>query len=143
MEEHMKKTLWENNEKQRDNVNGMMKSFEVGCSFEDRTLAFGFPVLEWEANRAGFLHGGIIAAAFDIAIAALARFYAGKDYAPTVNFNINYIRPIKLGSTIIVESKAVATGKRISHITADMTDRDTGKLLATATAVHLNIDIRK
>ena len=51
----------------------MMRSEAAGCSFEDRTITFAFPVQPWQANRVGDMHGGMICTAFDLTIAALCQ----------------------------------------------------------------------
>ena len=78
LEAHVAKTLQENNIQQKDLINGMMQADDAGCCFADKTITFAFPVQPWQANRAGHLHGGIICTAFDITIAALARFLRAK-----------------------------------------------------------------
>ena len=95
LEEHMTRTLYENNVNQKDLINGMMRAEAAGCSYEEGTLSFAFPVQKWQTNRVGSLHGGIIATAFDLTVAALARFYAGANFAPTVSLDIKYVRPAK------------------------------------------------
>ena len=127
LEEHVAKTLLENNIEQRDTLNGMMKSSEGRCSFEDKTLTFDFPVQPWQANRVGNLHGGMICTAFDLTIAALARFYAGENFAPTVSLDVKYIRPVKVGDTLTVTARATATGKRITQLTGEAYIKETGR----------------
>ena len=97
LEEHMTRTLYENNVNQKDLINGMMRAEAAGCSYEEGTLSFAFPVQKWQTNRVGSLHGGIIATAFDLTVAALARHYAGANFAPTVSLDIKYVRPPKRG----------------------------------------------
>ena len=143
LDEHIKRTLYENNELQKDTLNGMMECTEGRGSYEDGTLTFVFPILPWQANRVGNIHGGIICTAFDIAIAALARFYAGENFAPTVSLDVKYIRPVKVGDRMEVTAKATAAGRRITQLTAEATSADTGKLLATAASVYLNVDTEK
>ena len=143
LEEHVAKTLRENNIEQRDTLNGMMKSSEGRCSFEDKTLTFEFPVQPWQANRVGNLHGGMICTAFDLTIAALARFYAGENFAPTVSLDVKYIRPVKVGDTLTVTARATATGKRITQLTGDAYIKETGRLAATAASVYMNVDTVK
>lgn len=140
MEEHVERTLYENNVLQESTFNGMMESYSGGCSYEERSLTFCFPVLEWESNRAGFMHGGAISGAFDMTIAALARFYAGKGFAPTVSLDIKYVRPVEIGDTLVVTAKAVSVGKRISQFTAEAVGKNKGKTVATAASVYLNVD---
>ena len=143
LEEHVAKTLRENNIEQRDTLNGMMKSSEGRCSFEDKTLTFYFPVQPWQANRVGNLHGGMICTAFDLTIAALARFYAGENFAPTVSLDVKYIRPVKVGDTLTVTARATATGKRITQLTGEAYIKETGRLAATAASVYMNVDTVK
>lgn len=143
LEEHIEKTLKENNVDQKDTLNGRMQSRRGGCSYEEKSLSFEFPVQPWQANRAGQLHGGMICTAFDITIAALARFYAGENFAPTVSLDVKYVRPVKIGDTLVVKAKAIATGRRITQLTGEAYSKETGKLSATAASVFLNVDTVK
>lgn len=143
LEAHVQKTIYENNEEQKDLINGMMKPENAGCSFENKTLTFAFPVQPWQANRIGHLHGGIICTAFDITVAALARFYAGKNFTPTISLDVKFIRPVQVGDKMMVTAKAIAAGRRISHLTCEAYSKNTGKLLATGASVYMNVDTVK
>ena len=143
LEEHIERTLYENNELQKKTMNGMMKCSGGRGSYEDKSLTFVFPVLPWQANRVGNLHGGIICTAFDITIAALARFFAGENFAPTVSLDVKYIRPVKVGDDLVVTAKATNAGRRIIQLTAEAVIEETGKLAATAASVYLNADTHK
>lgn len=140
LEEYMKRTLYENNVCQKELINGMMKAESAGCSYEEGTMSFAFPVQKWQTNRVGNLHGGMIATAFDITIAALARFYAEKNFAPTVSLDIKYVRPAREGDTVIVTARRISAGRRISQLVCEAKDRDTGKIIATGASVYLNAD---
>ena len=143
MEAYLERTMEENNRVQKDTVNGMMQSIKIGCSYEDLSITLGFPVLQWQANRGGMMHGGVICTAFDITAAAVARFCAGENYAPTIRLDVKYIRPVQLGDTLIVTAKATAAGRRITQIVCEAVSRDTGKLAATAATVYMNADTTK
>lgn len=143
MEAYLERTMEENNRVQKDTVNGMMQSIKIGCSYEDLSITLGFPVLQWQANRGGMMHGGVICTAFDITAAAVARFCAGENYAPTISLDVKYIRPVQLGDTLIVTAKATAAGRRITQIVCEAVSRDTGKLAATAATVYMNADTTK
>lgn len=143
MEEYLNKTMYENNVLQEHTVNGMMQSEKVGCSYEDKSITLGFPVLEWQANRGGMMHGGVICTAFDMTAAAVARFCAGENYAPTISLDVKYIRPVQLGDKMIVTAKATAAGKRITQIICEAKSSRTGKLVATAATVYMNADTTK
>lgn len=143
MEEYLEKTMYENNVKQEQTVNGMMKSVKIGCSGEEQSITLGFPVQEWQANRAGMMHGGIICTAFDITAAAIARFCAGENYAPTISLDVKYIRPAQVGDMLLVTAKATAAGRRITQIVCEAESKNTGKLVATAATVYMNVDTTK
>ena len=143
LEAYVERTLYENNVRQKDSVNGMMRSQKAGCSYEDRTLTFAFPIQSWQVNRAGMLHGGIMCTAFDLTIAALARFCAGENFAPTISLDVRYIRPVKVGVTLLVTARATSEGRRVTQLTAEAHIRETGKLAATAASVYLNVDTSK
>ncbi|MDD4200456.1 MAG: PaaI family thioesterase [Eubacteriales bacterium] len=140
LEEHVKKTLYENNVVQKATINGLMEGREGGCSFDERTITFQFPVLEWQANRVGKMHGGAICTAFDLTIAALARFFAGENFAPTISLNVNYMRPIDVGDVLMVRAKAVQNGRRITQLTGEAFAGSTGKMVAIATSTYMNVD---
>ena len=78
--------------------------------------------------------------AFDLTVAALARFYAGANFAPTVSLDIKYVRPAKEGDTIIVTARRISAGRRISQFVCEAADKATGKVIATGASVYLNID---
>ena len=143
LEAHVEKTLYENNVEQKETVNGMMRSEKVSCSFEDRTITFGFPVQPWQVNRVGNMHGGVICVAFDLTIAALARFYARENFAPTISLDVKYIRPVMTGDTLIVTARATSTGRRITQLTCEAYSKETGKLAATGASVYMNVDTVK
>lgn len=143
LEAYVERTLYENNVRQKDSVNGMMRSQKAGCSYEDRTLTFAFPIQSWQVNRAGMLHGGIMCTAFDLTIAAPARFCAGENFAPTISLDVRYIRPVKVGETLLVTARATSEGRRVTQLTAEAHIRETGKLAATAASVYLNVDTSK
>ena len=143
MEEYLDKTMYENNVVQEQTVNGMMKSIKIGCSYEETSITLGFPVQEWQANRGGMMHGGVICTAFDMTAAAIARFCAGENYAPTVSLDVKYIRPVQLGDILLVTAKATAAGKRVTQIVCEAESKNTGKLAATAASVYMNVDTTK
>ena len=143
LEEHLEKCIRENNVDQKDILNGMMRSTAAGCSYSNGTMSIAFPVQDWQANRVGKIHGGIIASAFDITLAGLARFYAGENFSPTMSMEVKYHRPAEVGDSIIVTAKKLTAGKRIINLSGECVSATTGKLIATATATFMSIDTDK
>lgn len=143
MEAHLEKTLYENNVQQKDIVNGLMRSSGGECSFADKTLTLEFPIQDWQTNRVGNLHGGIMCTAFDITIAALTRFFTGENFAPTISLDVKFLRPAAVGETIRVTARATFTGRRITQLTGEAYNKESRKLIATAASVYLNADTTK
>ncbi len=137
MGEYIEQTLYENNIEQKDSINGLMKSQVEAYSFEEQFMTFRFPLMPWQVNRAGFLQGGLMGVAFDMVVSAVARFFTGTHYIPTVSLNINYLKPVNMGDDLLVTAKVISLGKRISHYTLEGKSAKTGKLVATGTAIYL------
>jgi uncharacterized protein (TIGR00369 family) len=144
LEAHIKKNIEENDTLYKDKINGIIDGRLVECSYEDKTLVMSYPIVPWQANRGDGIHGGILSTMIDSAIAVLARFYAGEqNYAPTVSLDVKFVRPAKVGDTLLTHVKATATGRRISQFTCEVYSKNTGKLIATAASVYMNVDTAK
>jgi acyl-coenzyme A thioesterase PaaI-like protein len=47
-------------------LNGRMKAALESCSDEERELTLRFPLLDWEVNGLGTLHGGMVNTMMDL-----------------------------------------------------------------------------
>lgn len=140
MEEFLEFSIEETVHEQKDIMNGLLQVRGKSCSFEESSMTFEFPVLPWEENRVGFMHGGAMCTAFDFSMGVVSRFYAGSNWAPTVSLEVKYIRPVEMGDVFVVKCFATATGKRIIQLRGEAFSDKTGKLVATATGVYMSID---
>ena len=86
--------------------------------------------MEWQ-NRAGYMHGGLIASAFDITMGLLSRGLALQN-AATIMLDTVFIRQIPVGDTFIVKAKANHDGKTLTHLYGEGFIKSTGKIAATA-----------
>lgn len=143
MDQEMRAAVEEVYEKQAGRVNDLMRPKFVGCSDEDRTVTIAFPVLEWELNRVGFMHGGIIGAAFDCTLGILTRYYSRLNFSPTIGLETTFIKPIPSEDEFLITGRIVSAGRTITHLYAEAYLKSTGVLMATATASYLNFDIKK
>lgn len=143
LEKYMEFTMIDNNVDQAELYNGQMKGQYTDCSFAEKSITFEFPTFKNQANRVGSLHGGAFCGAFDMVVTALARFYAGSPFAPTMSLDVKYIRPVQIGDTFVVKAKATAVGKRVIQIACEGFSKKSGKLVATAASICLAIDTTK
>ncbi|KAM6936210.1 acyl-coenzyme A thioesterase THEM4 [Lycodopsis pacificus] len=87
----------------------------------------------------GHVHGGAIATMIDTVTGSLALILCGP--VVTANLNINYRKPIPLGSTVLLESSLDRKeGKKI-FITSKVTSSDGSKLHTDTTALFVSISL--
>ena len=139
----MKQTKEEMEEKVRRGIQGMspdepdhlyskMKLEYYDCDPEESSLTLRFPVQKWELNHMGTLHGGLYATAVDTTSGALVRNLTGCIITPTINLNINYLKPAVEGDALLVKATAERIGRHLANIHADCRSEKTGRLLASA-----------
>ena len=109
----------------------------IECNGEEKSLTIEFPVLEWEANYVGILHGGIICSMLDHT-AGVAAICFRNEWAPTVDLDVHFLRKAEVGDTLISKAEIDFFGRRIVHMRATLTSKASGKTVATALATYLN-----
>ncbi|XP_063734088.1 acyl-coenzyme A thioesterase THEM4 isoform X2 [Eleginops maclovinus] len=85
----------------------------------------------------GHVHGGAIATMIDTVTGTHATILSGP--VMTANLNINYRRPIPLGSTVLLESSLEKKEGRKTFITCRVTSTDGSKLHTETSALFLSI----
>ena len=118
-------------------VNGMMAAEYVDADPAARSVTLRFPVLPWEGNRVGMLHGGIMAAMLDHVSNLTVSYYLGH-WAPTLSMNLDYIHPASMGDSLLATASILSHGKKIIRITGRLVSEKNGKLIATCTASFFN-----
>ncbi|XP_028280411.1 acyl-coenzyme A thioesterase THEM4-like [Parambassis ranga] len=87
----------------------------------------------------GHVHGGAIATMIDTVTGTHASVLSAP--VMTANLNINYRRPIPLGSTVLIESSLNKTEGRKVLISCKVTSTDGSKLHTEATALFVAINV--
>lgn len=135
--ENLNKIAAENAGDHKERVNGLMAADYIDCDIDSRTVTLEFHVKDWELNRAGFLHGGIICTMLDHAAGAAASSFT-RSWCPTVDMDVRFISFGKPGDILIGTGRIVSAGSRILHMEASLADKSSGRLIATCTATYLN-----
>jgi uncharacterized protein (TIGR00369 family) len=93
---------------------------------------------ELHCNPNGVLHGGIAATLFDSSLGCAVQSLLAPGYiAPTLQLQVNYIRPITTGTgKVFCSGKVVHMGKRSATAEGKLTDGE-GKLYAHATGTFI------
>lgn len=123
--------------KKPDTMNALMHPEFVDCDFEEATLTLAYKAEAWMSNPVGMMHGGNTAAAADITMGILTYILAGQVMPPTITMQVTYLRPIPIGSTLVVKARADSVGKTKAALVADMwLEGQPNKRCATATGVY-------
>lgn len=108
-----------------------MKARLIDCNYEEQSVTYAFETQTWQINEKGGIHGGAIAGMFDTAFGVVANFTAGENEATTTDMTISFLRGVEFGMTVHMKVYIVKAGRSLIRQRAELTDADTGKLLAT------------
>jgi acyl-coenzyme A thioesterase PaaI-like protein len=60
-------------------------------------------------------------------------------WCPTVDIDVRFLKPGKIGDKIIGVGRFVSAGKRVFHMESKLYNKETGEVIATSTSTFLNI----
>ncbi len=105
---------------------------------EKQEWTFSCVTEEWMRNAAGTLHGGMCAAVLDQAMGYIAWCVKpGPGYAPTVQMQLAYHRPLIPGQNVRIKVRLVAVTKSLIHLASEAySDGGSGKLCLSATGIY-------
>ena len=99
---------------------------------EAGTIEIGFTADERFLNPAGTVQGGILAAMLDDTQGpALFGMTKGEAYAPTIDFNVSFVKAARPGQ-FLGKGRVINIGKTIAFTEAELFD-DAGELVARGT----------
>ena len=117
------------------NARGMKLSFEQDD--ERQRIVGRFRLGEEYQGGSGYLHGGIIALLLDEAMGKAARFHS--EHAVTADLRVEYKRPIRVNSEIVVEGFVTRREGRQLYHEGEIRD-EAGVLLARGEGRFVIID---
>jgi uncharacterized protein (TIGR00369 family) len=109
---------------------------------EEGIVVFTLEPAEYHYNPMGVLHGGIAATLFDSALGcAVQTMLPPAHAAPTMQLQVNYIRPISARTgKVFCSGKVIHMGKRSATAEGRLTNGN-GKLYAHATGTFIVTDL--
>ena len=140
MEAVMKRIVEENYTLQGDRINGLIKPTLVSCSWDDRESVMEYPIQKWQGNRYHMIQGGMVTTCIDNAMAILSLALAAPGHSTTLSIQVNFLRPAETGNTLRVTTKAVVDGRKVIHFRSEADCVETGKTIASATAVYMKLE---
>ncbi len=93
---------------------------------------------EFHYNPAGVLHGGMAATLFDSSLGCAVQTMLAPGYiAPTMQLQVNYIRPVTVATgKLFCSGKVIHIGKKSATAEGRLVDRD-GRLYAFSTGTFI------
>ena len=107
------------------------------CNPAEKTLTLKFQIKDWMLNPMQILHGGIMTTCCDMTMGLLAKYLMQTHSCVTVSLNMNFLRSVPAGSTILVTARAEKQGRRVQFLSSKVFDAESKKQLADCTAVFM------
>jgi acyl-coenzyme A thioesterase PaaI-like protein len=88
-------------------------------------------VKDEHANALGTLQGGMATTIIDFYTSLAVMTIPAGDHTVTagvsVNLNVDFLAPIHVGQSVIIDSHCIKSGKKIAFVTCDFFEKETGK----------------
>ena len=120
-----------------EDVNGKMDPQYVASDYYEGTMTLKFEAKEWEMNRVGILHGGIISTMLDHAAGSAVFAFIGHG-CPTLDIDVKFISQAVLGDQLTCVGRVIHCGERFITAEAVLTNDKNGRLIATCLTTCAN-----
>jgi acyl-coenzyme A thioesterase 13 len=100
---------------------------------EEGSVEVEFVVREEMTNPLSILHGGTAASMLDDVMGMTVYMLGRENFYTTVNLNVDYLSPAKVGDTLLVKSKIIRAGKTVINIECIIHNAD-HKIVAKCTS---------
>ena len=99
---------------------------------EPGEVKYTMPIQEMHLSNPSAVHGGAVAALMDaiLGVAALSKSVENNRLVSTVEFKINYFKPVKPGDVLVGHGKIDFEGSRLISVSGDIIEKSSGVLLA-------------
>ncbi|GAA4744805.1 PaaI family thioesterase [Gordonia alkaliphila] len=108
---------------------------------EGFTTTAEMKVEEWMLGGPGVIHGGVLTAAFDEVLGTTPLIIGVP--VVTGHLEVDFLKPIPIGSTLHFEAEVAAKERRKVFVRAVARLDDSDEPVATASAIFIEIDLRK
>lgn len=100
-------------------------------------------VQEEHANELGTLQGGMATTIVDFYTSlSVMTMPAGRHTVVSgvsVNLNVDFLTPVHVGQTILIDARTHRSGKRIAFASCDLYEKESGKLCVRGKHIHYAI----
>lgn len=109
------------------------------AAVEDGATTFRFTPAERFGNGSPMIHGGVLAAVADFAVAtAVTTAVPEGAVVVTANLNVSYVRPVRIdGPTLTCHGRVLHVGRSLAHAEASIVDDDDRLYVHVTAACHV------
>lgn len=137
-EQRLRSAIYRRTHSEPGSVNDRIPPEFVSCSDDGLICTVRYNLKPEQRNPMGWLHGGVMSAMVDMGMGLLCYYHAGFALCPTGSMTVNFLRPGRIGGSLMVQSEIVFQGRKLFHTTARCWMEDAPeKLVATATATYI------
>ena len=108
----------------------------VSADWEKKETVLRFHTIPEMSNPRGVTHGGMLAVMVDWAMGSTARAALDYNQTPTIDMQIQYLKPVPLNTDIFIRAKIRRAGKVVVFLTAEVWTEDENDLLTMASGVY-------
>jgi uncharacterized protein (TIGR00369 family) len=108
----------------------------VSCDAQKREVVFKFRTVPEMGNPWGVTHGGMLAVMLDWSMGVTGRAVLDYNHTPTVDMQIQYLRPVPLDGELYIRASVRKSGKKIAFLTATAWTEDEEDPTTLATGVY-------
>lgn len=103
------------------------------CSYEEGWVEFKHKAEDFDSNRYGTVHGGVLGLFLDTAMGLAAYETGTGNPAPTMDLHTTYLRPMLPGDELVIRAEVMSAGKRTCMLRAFVIVDGDIKVMATST----------
>lgn len=116
----------------------------VSCSFAENNVTLRLDPQPWMANPMRILHGGVSASVLDMVMGLLCRYCSGGSMTPTINLDVQYLRPGPLDRRLYVRADLTKSGHGVCFAVGKLwAEGAEDKLIATASGAYSVVPAEK
>lgn len=108
----------------------------ISCDPQRREVLFCFHTIDEMENPWGVTHGGMLAMMMDWAMGVTSRVLLDYNHTPTVDMQLQYLKPVPLHSSLYIRARVNSRGKRLVFMSAQAWCESEDRLLTTGTGVY-------
>lgn len=111
-EEWLEEELIFINEKMSHTLNARMQAKLHSVDEQAQELTLEFPLLDWEVNGLGTLHGGMMSTMLDLTMSMVIYCFSRQTIPPTISQTMNFLRPVPMNGSVLIKARVTSCGRK-------------------------------